>query len=186
MIRCCKCGELKVESEFYYKGQHRCKECIKAYSKKWAEQNKDKVRLYGRKCYQKNKESRSKQQKEYRQTLTIEKKKEYLEYIRRWQKNHPEKVAEYKKRRKPKNIKYNSHWYKMHPIGYKAKKILIEAIKSGVIIKPPNCEICNRNHTRIYGHHPDYSKPLEVIWVCGSCHRLIHTGRINKELTTKI
>ncbi len=47
------------------------------------------------------------------------------------------------------------------------------AILKGVLIRPSNCSICNTTSC-ICGHHPDYSKPLEVIWVCRLCHTAIH------------
>lgn len=40
--------------------------------------------------------------------------------------------------------------------------------------KPDACEKCGKAHPDLDGHHPDYSKPSEVIWVCPSCHGKIH------------
>ncbi len=52
-------------------------------------------------------------------------------------------------------------------------------IQIGEAIKPKNCSICDDDGGgRIVGHHPDYDKPLEVVWVCSSCHRKIHSGGI--------
>lgn len=41
------------------------------------------------------------------------------------------------------------------------------AVKNGLIIKT-NCEVCNNPNTE--AHHKDYSKPLDVNWLCDSCH----------------
>lgn len=49
------------------------------------------------------------------------------------------------------------------------------AVKSGKIIKPERCSICNTKDI-IHGHHDDYNKPLDVIWVCKKCHDNIHKG----------
>ncbi len=46
------------------------------------------------------------------------------------------------------------------------------ACKSGKIKKQP-CEICGSTH-RVAGHHDDYSKPLDVKWLCPKHHGILH------------
>lgn len=41
--------------------------------------------------------------------------------------------------------------------------------------RPDNCENCNKVCV-VDGHHLDYSKPLDVIWLCRQCHATIHRG----------
>lgn len=49
------------------------------------------------------------------------------------------------------------------------------AVYNGMIIKPDKCSKCsNPTNRRIEGHHMDYDKPLEVIWLCLPCHRKLH------------
>ena len=38
---------------------------------------------------------------------------------------------------------------------------------------PRACAVCCREDG-VQMHHPDYSKPLEVVWMCAMCHRLLH------------
>jgi hypothetical protein len=47
------------------------------------------------------------------------------------------------------------------------------AVARGKIVKPTECEDCGVT-ARLDGHHEDYSKPLEVVWVCRRCHGLRH------------
>jgi hypothetical protein len=47
------------------------------------------------------------------------------------------------------------------------------AVRDGRLKKAPECEICSISGD-LHGHHEDYSKPLEVIWVCTACHVFIH------------
>lgn len=43
------------------------------------------------------------------------------------------------------------------------------ALRSGVLEKPEKCSGCG-SRGRLSAHHYDYSKPLDVIWVCRKCH----------------
>lgn len=54
-----------------------------------------------------------------------------------------------------------------------ARRKLNDALKLGHIEKRIRCQCCNKK-SRLEAHHADYSKPLDVIWVCKSCHIKIH------------
>jgi len=43
------------------------------------------------------------------------------------------------------------------------------AVLKGNLIKPKKCKVCE-NKLPLQGHHGDYQKPLEVIWLCSGCH----------------
>lgn len=47
------------------------------------------------------------------------------------------------------------------------------AVKRGSIVKPAGCMRCGVE-TRLDAHHTDYSKPLDVLWLCRGCHKAEH------------
>jgi hypothetical protein len=59
------------------------------------------------------------------------------------------------------------------PIKRGARTALRLAMLSGRIVKASACEGCD-NAGPLEAHHPDYSKPLAVRWLCRSCHALLH------------
>lgn len=63
-------------------------------------------------------------------------------------------------------------WSEQHPKERAAQCILKHAIRAGKIKKEP-CEKCG-SIIRIHGHHDDYTKPLDVRWLCPKCHSLHH------------
>jgi len=63
-----------------------------------------------------------------------------------------------------------------HPLKYASVTILNNAVRDKKIVKPNKCSLCGSSG-KIHGHHDDYYKPLEVIWVCPMCHKKIHANR---------
>lgn len=67
------------------------------------------------------------------------------------------------------------HQKKVNPDKMKARIDLKNAVKSGKVKKPKICQECKVS-CNPDGHHSDYSKPLEVNWLCKSCHKSAHGG----------
>ena len=47
------------------------------------------------------------------------------------------------------------------------------ALKRKELINPRICSKCGSSD-KVCGHHKDYEKPLEVVWLCNSCHGKTH------------
>ena len=54
-----------------------------------------------------------------------------------------------------------------------ASNALYRAIKHGEVKRPCRCSLCERV-CKPEASHADYSKPLEVVWMCRSCHRTLN------------
>ena len=61
--------------------------------------------------------------------------------------------------------------------------ILGNAVRAKRIAKPKLCDACGRQE-HLDGHHYDYTKPLEVAWVCKPCHGQIH--RYENDLARRV
>jgi hypothetical protein len=77
---------------------------------------------------------------------------------------------------KDKKKKYISSWIKKNQEKKKAHAKVSNAIKTGKLTRKP-CEICGE--MKVQAHHEDYSKPLEVNWLCSKHHGERHV-EINK------
>ncbi len=79
--------------------------------------------------------------------------------------------------RKKRGTEYTREIYKKTYLKNKEKWIARAktnyAVKTGKLIKPTKCEVCELKKP-LQGHHPDYSKPLEVMWLCTGCHADVH------------
>lgn len=57
-------------------------------------------------------------------------------------------------------------------IKHRARAKAQRAVSNGLIFKH-NCALCKSENSEM--HHPDYSKPLDVIWLCEPCHNHLHS-----------
>ena len=148
MKTCKKCNTLKPLTEYYKHSQmadghlNVCKDCKKAQQTQTRNDNIDYYRAYDSER-DKNPERR-------------EKKKAYYQ-------------TEAGKQVKAKASKKYKHNF---PKAYKARTAVSNATRDGKLIKPTTCECCgNETPTRLlHGHHCDYNKPLDVMWLCNKCH----------------
>lgn len=62
----------------------------------------------------------------------------------------------------------------LHPEKYRARIACSNAIRAGKL-KRGKCAVCGTSKT--HAHHADYSKPLEVTWLCPLHHRSVHGMR---------
>ncbi len=73
--------------------------------------------------------------------------------------------------------KDNYHYKKLqverYPEKVMAREQVYKAKKSGKLIPEP-CEICGSEDI-VQAHHRDYSKPLDVMWLCPNHHRKIES-----------
>ena len=91
-------------------------------------------------------------------------------------KDHPARTdidvkSAYYKRNVNKVNKANSKYIANNPNKRKAQTAISNAIRDGEIVRC-DCSICGKPNAE--GHHPDYSKPLDVIWLCSSHHKQWH------------
>jgi hypothetical protein len=57
-----------------------------------------------------------------------------------------------------------------YPEKYAARQAVRVALRSGKLTKKP----CRCGSLNVQAHHSDYSKPLQVEWLCRPCHRKEH------------
>lgn len=62
-------------------------------------------------------------------------------------------------------------WRKRNPEAARAQAEAHKAMKAGYIATVPLCQTCGLDK-RLEKHHPDYSRPLLVVWLCKRCHAI--------------
>ena len=65
----------------------------------------------------------------------------------------------------------NAKWVAKNPERRIASHIVGNAVRDGRLRKSP-CFVCGSEN--VEAHHPDYSEPLSVVWLCIEHHKEIH------------
>lgn len=77
-------------------------------------------------------------------------------------------------------------WQAANPDKHRVHAHVFYALSVGQITRPEKCEECggrgkpvSDGQSPIQAHHEDYSKPLEVRWLCATCHAQHHRKATN-------
>lgn len=92
--------------------------------------------------------------------------KDNIERIREYDRERskrPERVA--------KTQRNTAEYREKYPERYAANTAVNNALRSGELEKWP-CLCCGDD--KVEAHHPDYSSPLSVVWLCAAHHKEIH------------
>ena len=150
--RCKKCQQEKPSSEYYRHRKSRdgldylCKECSRGKAREWQRSNPER----------------------------------HAEASARWDRENIERKRELRResyrRHRAAQMQRSKARRDEEPEKYRARYTLTNAVREGKIAKPSACEDCGKELSArlIHGHHHDYSKPLEVEWLCAPCHATRH------------
>jgi len=162
MRECTDCGAEAME------GRLMCRDCRCVRRKKLRDQNIDEYRRKEREYNHANKEKVAKRNSTYREA-NREKHREY--YKRSDAKRRAEGYFTSEQYRKI-NREYMREWRKKNKDRVNATARVAWAVMRGDLIRPQECKCGSTD--RIEAHHEDYSKPLDVIWLCKRCHLAVH------------
>lgn len=144
--------------------QFLCKGCNKDYY----QENKASILISARKWREKNGDRKRERDREYNRNN----RDRILERLREYYRENKEKFADHR-------IRYAQE----HPDAVNAHEMVRQARESGLLVRPGNCFCCGSGELDIQAHHEDYGSPLEVVWLCRSCHRKLHASRWRSSAT---
>ena len=100
---------------------------------------------------------------------------EIIEQTREYSQTHKVEIAEWGRSPagKESRRKNDKNQRAKHPERIKAVNALNHAVRDNKIIRPDFCEHCDEKKF-VEGHHADYSKHLDVAWLCLECHTELH------------
>ena len=164
---CVECTKVSVKAF-----RERNKDKIAERNRKWREEHKEEIREKDRKYYEEHKKECNARAKKYRENN----RERLLEYKKDWVKRNEERLKEYRR-------KYHEDYKERSKTELKARTKLSNAIRDGKIFRPDRCDRCGKKCTPD-GHHWNYAFPLNVIWLCRSCHKIVHAkfGCIHEDI----
>ncbi len=104
--------------------------------------------------------------------LNRQKNSEYYKEFDRQRANYPRRIAARKAYAKTaaykrSHSKSSRRYHAEAPIKKQAHTAISSAIRDGTLKRQP-CHVCGAK--KVEAHHPDYTKPLDVLWLCKRHH----------------
>lgn len=155
VFQCKSCERQKSVNDFYASNLSRCKECVKSGVRENRAANVDYYRAYDRKRYRDNPHRQEAARRSAQSEAGQEGKARYMARIKS---QEPEK--------------------------YRARIAVGNAIRDGKIARGTECYFCGGDKN-LHAHHEDYGHPLDVVWLCASCHGKLHTIKGDFRRTSK-
>lgn len=91
-------------------------------------------------------------------------------------KNRADRIEYYReydrKRGSRQDQEYRERYRLAFPKKYRAQSMVGNAVRDGKLFREP-CYVCGREDT-VHAHHDDYSRPLNVRWLCAAHHKQWH------------
>jgi hypothetical protein len=176
---CITCKDEKGLENFGLRKDNRpvseCKKCSAERSNRWYWENREKSIDDRKKRYQNTREKTLEQCKKY-----YEENRERIRKRANERNRTPEERAKSNKRSKewnrknPEKLKKKCReWKSKNKEKAMAHQYVLWALRLNVILKPIECSLCKKK-IKLEAHHKDYSKPLDVEWLCKLCHELRH------------
>ena len=146
--RCGRCGDFKSVDQFYrlktgYLHGY-CHPCNTEARREWGRANRDSTLAVARRWRADNAER-------------------VAENTRRWRAQHPDAMMAAIRR-----------WEAKNPERIRMVRRAIDAVRratqKGTLIRPTACEACGVQGRQITAAHHDYTRPLDVRWLCRPCH----------------
>jgi len=137
----------ELPEDAFYRGHGQCKECCSLITRRYYVAHKAEIVAYKRHYHATHREEDIARSRRYRKAHYAETRVS----IWRWNREHPEAVQAHTK------FKY--------------------ALRAGKLTKPLFCTLCLDGEHVLDAHHEDYSKALDVVWLCRVCHTRLHAVR---------
>jgi len=156
--KCNRCNKKKKLDSFYKNNKapdgkaYACKDCQKADAKKRYEANREQVL------------DRAKRNRTFARKM----------YLRQWRRDNPDKVRKHAAKQRLKKLEryiHRNNYRRNNPMKHMARAMVRAALESEILTKKP-CVICGEE--KVDGHHTDYNKPLEIMWLCRTHHAAWH------------
>jgi len=187
---CNTCGHSKPLTDFQRDRQNRdgrkgkCRACVVARQRElraanperereWVAANKDRV-LSSKRAYRERNAERLRSDNRERMTLkrsTAEGAERARQITRESRQRHRDEHSARDKERR-----------RLEPVKARAREAVANALRRGRLVRPSSCSMCGTTERVIHAHHDDYARPLDVRWLCASCHRKHHLADARIEI----